>query len=120
VKIEPHDRYGSAHYTIQNPTFDGPCECGAKHPPGKLIAWLAGGLGDADIVRNRPERARHDPSTLADAHLIAASPTMRDGLAEFVGWVQNNPRMTPTLDDVRYWADVFRAALRAAEGKHDE
>lgn len=76
VKIRPNDRTGSAHYTVENPVYDGPCECGAAHPPGRLIAWFAGGLGDADIVRRDEMRAKHDPFTLADARLVAAAPDM--------------------------------------------
>ncbi len=69
-RVRPNHRDGSAYYDVENPTYDGPCECGAKHPPGRLIAWLAGGLGDADVIERHPERARHDPATEADAALI--------------------------------------------------
>jgi hypothetical protein len=74
--VRPNDRQGSAHYTVENPTFDGPCDCGGKHPPGKLIAWPAGGLGDASIVARDATRARHDPSTEADAIFMASSRTL--------------------------------------------
>ena len=58
---------GSFHYNISNPTYDEPCPCGGKHPPGRLIAWLAGSLrGSSD--RDRP--------TEADARLIAAAPEL--------------------------------------------
>lgn len=77
-RVEPNDRQtGSAHYTVQNPTFDGPCPCGGRHPPGKLICWLAGGLGDSTLRR---DLWRHDPSIEADASFIASARTLLPAL----------------------------------------
>lgn len=71
--IRPNYQTGSAHYDVENTDYRGPCPCGGGHPPGKLVAWLAGGLGDADMVGRGHMPARHDPATEADARFIAAS-----------------------------------------------
>jgi hypothetical protein len=102
---------GSAHYTVENPTFDGPCQCGAKHPPGKLIAWLAGGLGDADIIERHPERARHDASSEADARLIAAAPELLEALKRIVSLSAGYPLLQAEMD-----IPLALAAIARAEG----
>lgn len=61
---------GSWHYSVANPAFAGPCPCGGIHPPGKLIAWLSGGMGDATL----PLR-RECPQSKADADFLAAART---------------------------------------------
>ncbi len=89
VEVRESMETGSFHYNISNPTYDGPCPCGGKHPPGKLIAWLAGSLRGASD-RDRP--------TEADARAISAVPELL-ALARIIGSAYPNDPGTSDLDD---------------------